>query len=80
LIVQLERQDGTLFLQIADNGQGFDPASTRTSDSQGSGFGLKGMQERIAILGGEFFVHAAPGKGTTITARVPIPEKQVGYG
>jgi signal transduction histidine kinase len=86
LIVQLEREyrrsDGTslLLLQIADNGQGFDPARARTSDSHGSGLGLKGMQERIAILGGEFFVQAAPGKGTTITARVPIPEKQVGYG
>ena len=41
--------------------------------SQGSGLGLLGMRERLALLGGRFEVESAAGAGTTIAVTVPLP-------
>ena len=35
-------------------------------------FGLRGMAERMSMLGGEFSIVSAPGKGTIVTARLPF--------
>jgi signal transduction histidine kinase len=70
--VKLTRQNGSVILQVADDGQGFDPQVLQRADSQGQGLGLRGMQERASILGGEFNLQTAPGKGTIITVRVPL--------
>ncbi len=57
-------------LQVEDDGQGFDPrACTRTP-----GFGLIGMRERAARLGGTLTVTSRPGAGTTILAEMPTRE------
>ncbi|GAB4422523.1 MAG: hypothetical protein Kow0031_00350 [Anaerolineae bacterium] len=48
-------------LTIADNGRGFDPAQANT------GFGLKGMKERAARLGGKLNIASEPGRGTSIS-------------
>ncbi len=68
--VRFVRQDGCVTLQISDNGQGFDPQTLPPAG--GRGLGLRGMQERASILGGEFQMETAPGKGTTITVCVPL--------
>lgn len=49
---------------ISDDGIGFAPDSSDGSASPG--LGLKGMRERVRILGGKFGVESAPGQGTTI--------------
>jgi PAS domain S-box-containing protein len=54
-------------LSIKDNGCGFDAASVRLS-----GLGLSGMAERMKNVGGTLNVVSHPGKGTTVTASVPI--------
>ena len=38
-----------------------------------SGFGLIGMQERAAVIGGTLEIETAPGKGTTVFVQVPLP-------
>ena len=53
-------------LQIQDDGQGCD------LQSNASGFGLRGMQERIKSLDGTFTVHSSPGNGMSITAAIPL--------
>lgn len=59
-----------LALMIRDDGYGFDPA---TAEGPKDGhFGLQGMRERIKRLGGRIDFDSAPGRGTTITATVPI--------
>ncbi len=60
-------------LAVCDWGRGFDPAALAPAAGVGEQLGLRGMRERIAILGGELQLAARPGAGTRILARVPLP-------
>jgi signal transduction histidine kinase len=63
--------DGSLRFEVADDGQGFDPA--RALDAHG----LNGMRDRIAEIGGELTICSSPQAGTTVTGHVPseaLPE------
>lgn len=53
-------------LAITDDGIGFDPAAPR----EGRSFGLIGMRERLAALGGELEVTSSPGAGTVVVATI----------
>ena len=66
--VSLVRTNDTVTLEVRDNGVGFDPSAARgaTPATRGCAMGLLGMRERMAIIGGDLVVDAAPGKGTTI--------------
>lgn len=55
-----------LCLTINDDGKGFN--CTQQSD----GFGLQGMQERVAALAGEFHLTTVPGAGCQIEVRFPF--------
>ncbi len=70
--VKLARREGSVILMVADDGRGFDPAALEPSDLHGQGLGLRGMQERASILGGEFQLQTASGKGTVITISLPL--------
>jgi signal transduction histidine kinase len=59
-------RDGWLEVRVADDGDGFDPATAL------EGMGLNNMRERIRALGGELTITSALGQGTTVLARVPI--------
>ncbi|MGH9762373.1 MAG: ATP-binding protein [Blastocatellia bacterium] len=67
--ITLRRHAAELSLTVQDNGVGFSPAA---AGSTGSGFGLRGLGERAAILGGALTIQSAPGQGTTITVKVPL--------
>jgi len=54
---------------IEDDGKGFEPGEIRES-----ALGLVGMRERVHLLGGRFEVQAAPGRGTTIVAELPLDQ------
>jgi signal transduction histidine kinase len=51
------------------NGQAI--STTGTAGETGFGFGLAFVKNLIDQLGGEFYVHSAPGEGATFTAVVP---------
>ena len=57
-----------LTVQIADTGVGFEPG-----DVAQSGLGLVSIRERVAALDGRLTIDAAPGKGTRIAVRLPLP-------
>ena len=65
---RLEKQQAVAQLQIEDNGQGFDPEHNTT------GFGLQGMRERTAALGGQLFLASQPGQGCRVTVAIPLPQ------
>lgn len=60
---------GCLVLTVQDNGRGI----TRAEANNTRSIGLIGMRERAALVGGEISFHGAPGKGTTVTVRIPLP-------
>ncbi|HYG09816.1 MAG TPA: triple tyrosine motif-containing protein, partial [Pyrinomonadaceae bacterium] len=70
---RLEYGDGQVWLRIEDDGQGFDVHTTGAA-SNGGGFGLRGMRERLIRIGGTLSVESLPGRGTKITATVPLGE------
>lgn len=59
-----------LYLQIADDGRGFEDQNDRSA-LEGH-FGLIGMRERAKRLGGELSVSSRPGAGTCIDVVVPL--------
>lgn len=73
MAVQLRNGGGAVELTICDNGRGFDPAGVRQEAGQFH-VGLSSMRERAAMIHGELSITSAPGQGTTITVRVPLPE------
>ena len=59
---------------IEDDGRGFD-ARVASQSGNGSGrLGLLGIQERLGMVGGNFKVESAPGRGATLLVRIPIPK------
>jgi signal transduction histidine kinase len=63
--VALALDDGRLRIDVADDGQGFDPTGVAASS------GLTGLRDRLAAIGGTLDVQSALGSGTTLTAIVP---------
>jgi signal transduction histidine kinase len=60
------REDGDVIrIEIEDDGKGFDTAVPS------SGFGLLGMRERLALVGGSLSIDSAGGRGTAIRAELP---------
>jgi signal transduction histidine kinase len=62
----LSLANGEAHLVIEDDGRGFDPARVA------AGNGLRNLRERIQQLGGSFTVTSQAGKGTTVTACLPL--------
>jgi signal transduction histidine kinase len=62
--------DGTLNMRIQDDGAGFRVAEAFAKPGS---YGLAGMRERVALAGGKFKISSAPGRGTRVSASIPIP-------
>jgi two-component system NarL family sensor kinase len=64
--------DDTFVMTIQDDGVGFDVKQKKESGSGSSGLGLKSMQNRAKMIGGNLSIQSEPGKGTSITVTVPL--------
>lgn len=64
-VVSLVVDDAAAALSVGDDGAGFDASLPR------SGFGLDGLADRLALVGGSLAIDTAAGRGTTLTARLP---------
>jgi signal transduction histidine kinase/ligand-binding sensor domain-containing protein len=73
LFVQLEYGPEEIALDMRDDGQGF--VIDEKQDSTSGHFGLTGMRERAAAIGGTLEIHSEPGVGTTIRLRAAAPIK-----
>ncbi|MCY9785345.1 sensor histidine kinase [Nocardiopsis sp. EMB25] len=74
-VVTLGYLEGEVTLDVFDDGVGFAPDST-SSRGDGTGFGLVGLRERIALLGGRLDVESAPGQGTAVAVRLPLTREE----
>ena len=68
----LTKDDHLLYLEIRDNGRGFNVKQTLVSDTEGRGLGLASMQERAELFGGNFQLISEEGQGTLIRAVWPL--------
>jgi signal transduction histidine kinase len=66
VLLKLSQKGGKIYLQLEDNGCGFEPQANTT------GFGLQIMRERIEALGGSFVLTSQPKRGCQIYIEVPI--------
>jgi len=73
--VVVERIDDTVCLTVTDNGLGFETSPVLAAEEgvgvEGGHFGLRGIQDRVAMLGGSFALESRPGIGTVLRVIVP---------
>ena len=72
--VAVRRRGRKLTLTVQDNGRGF--RFSTSSAAAGGGFGLTGLAERVRMLGGTHAIESAPGRGTTVTITLDVPERR----
>ena len=65
-----------LRVKIVDDGLGFDVEKVRSEAEEKGAWGLVNMEDRAAMIGGEFSVLSEPGKGATVSLAVPLPVKR----
>ena len=70
LEIELLKQDGAVLVSVQDDGRGFD------MDAETAGFGLLGIRERVALVGGVVEIESERGKGTTVRATIPADPDQ----
>lgn len=68
--VSLRREPERVTLEIRDDGHGFVRRETPRTD--GGGFGLVTMQERMNLIGGTLVLDSTPGTGTRLVAEIPL--------
>lgn len=70
--VKLWSEDDQLCLQVSDDGVGFQPPDfSQPANFDAVHIGLRGMHERMSLVGGSFELESQIGIGTTITIKVP---------
>jgi signal transduction histidine kinase len=67
--VRLCQRGGEVMLTLLDNGRGFDPESPPREGS----CGIKGIRERVYLLGGQVEFLSGPGRGTVVQLTIPLP-------
>ncbi|MFF0869690.1 sensor histidine kinase [Nonomuraea sp. NPDC003560] len=70
-VVRAECRSGTLALSVLDHGSGFDP------DAPTTGLGIaRSIRESARAVGGSADVETAPGEGTLVSVRIPLPSAE----
>jgi two-component system, NarL family, sensor kinase len=69
--LQLVQNEQELTITVEDNGVGFNPQALGAE----AGIGLRNVETRMAFLGGHAHFDAVPGRGTTVTLEVPLPQE-----
>ena len=67
--IHTRAEDDSIIIHIMDDGSGFDPAKVAGGSR---GMGLRGLRERVAMLGGSLEIASVPGEGTRISAVLPM--------
>jgi signal transduction histidine kinase len=71
--ILIERRNGSVQIIIEDDGRGFDPATAGKAERR---LGLYGIRERAELLGGKLTIESAPGYGTSLFVKIPLPDDQ----
>lgn len=74
--VELTGAEDRVDLVVRDDGHGFDVSAVVAASHEAGSFGLQAMRERVEQFGGTFVVDSGPGRGTTVTARLPLGQEK----
>lgn len=69
--VVLREERARLCISVRDAGRGFEPHAA-SSDHRARGFGLFSIRERLAALGGDMIIDAAPDRGTYVELQLAV--------
>ncbi len=70
--VMVTHEGKDVVVRIIDNGKGFDKETESHKAQKRGSFGMVNMKDRASIINGSYDLQSAPGRGTTITVRVPV--------
>lgn len=73
--IHLHRNNGSIHLEIGDDGCSFTPERVMQAQAEGH-LGLLGMRERVELLGGTFQLDSKPQRGTVIRVFIPFPDSE----
>ena len=76
VFVVMEKKGDNFFVDIEDDGLGFDTASVFQDRDSTRGLGLMGMKERASFLNWDLKIYSGPGEGTRVSLKVS-PENEV---
>ncbi len=70
----LWNEDNMICMTVIDKGKGFDPPPLNgpMATEREEHIGLRGMRDRVALLGGKFSLTSSPGEGTRVLVKVPV--------
>jgi signal transduction histidine kinase len=74
--IYLQIEPHQVQMEIVDDGVGFVPAEVLAGGNGRTGWGLLGMQERAALLGGKLVIESEPGKGTRLYVPLPLGKSE----
>lgn len=75
--VDIRVQSGSLIVTVADDGQGMPVEYQDIAEVEGrSHLGLRNMQARAALLGGELMIQSRSGQGTRLVINIPLAIEQ----
>ncbi len=77
--VNLLSQNDNLYVEVKDNGVGFDVDATKASYDQRTSLGLLNMDERAREIGGRSVLESEPGKGTRLRLQIPFQRQEEVY-
>ena len=73
--LRVARRDNAIELTVTDDGTGFDPQRVLAREEdvgvEGGHFGLRGIQDRVEMLGGTLTIDSAPGRGAALSVVLP---------
>jgi PAS domain S-box-containing protein len=78
--ILIQKNDSRINFQLSDDGKGFIGKPKEKTDSIHRGLGMKTMEERVRILGGELVVSSSVGIGTRIAFSIPFHEVKINHG
>ena len=72
IYVRLKRKGDMLYLEIEDDGVGFDLAAVEENYDQRGSLGMINLRERAELVNGLLRIESAKGKGTRVSVTIPI--------
>ena len=70
--VELHSSGNVLVASTRDDGKGFDVAAVQAGYSSRGSLGMVNIYERAALAQGDASIESEPGRGTTVSVRVPL--------